>query len=76
MFEWAKNLSANGVVYVENDLRAFANPTRMENIRRATQNLVQKCNPYAHNVKPLGFGSKIFDEVFPAMPVAFPPIKK
>jgi hypothetical protein len=43
-FEWALTLSSKGVVYVENDLRAFANPTRMENIRKATIDLANKMN--------------------------------
>jgi hypothetical protein len=43
-FEWALALSSKGVVYVENDLRAFANPTRMENIRKATVDLANKMN--------------------------------
>ncbi|CAM3730795.1 DUF6671 family protein [Polynucleobacter arcticus] len=43
-FEWASANSSKGVIYVENDLRAFANPTRMENIRQATINLANKMN--------------------------------
>jgi len=43
-FEWALTLSSKGAVYVENDLRAFANPTRMENIRKATMDLANKMN--------------------------------
>ncbi len=43
-FEWASSNSSKGVVYVENDLRAFANPTRMENIRKATIDLAKKMN--------------------------------
>ena len=34
--------SESGKVFLENDLRAFANPTRMENIRTATLNLAEK----------------------------------
>ncbi|QWE31122.1 DUF6671 family protein [Polynucleobacter sp. Adler-ghost] len=43
-FEWACAHSSKGIVYVENDLRAFANPTRMENIRLATLDLANKLN--------------------------------
>jgi hypothetical protein len=43
-FQWASAHSTKGVVYVENDLRAFANPTRMENIRLATIDLANKMN--------------------------------
>lgn len=57
-FEWAKNLSANGMVYVENDLRAFANPTRMENIRKATQNLAQKMQSLCPQCQTPGFWVK------------------
>lgn len=43
-FEWASAHSSKGIVYVENDLRAFANPTRMENIRLAIIDLANKLN--------------------------------
>lgn len=43
-FEWAVAHSSKGIVYIENDLRAFANPTRMENIRLATLDLAKKMN--------------------------------
>jgi hypothetical protein len=38
----AKELSLNGAVFVENDLRAFCNPSRQEIIRNAAKDLVQK----------------------------------
>lgn len=41
-FAWALAESANGRVFVETDLRAHANPTRMDNIRLAAENLVKK----------------------------------
>lgn len=44
--------SESGKVFLENDLRAFANPTRMENIRTATINLAEKMRslcPACHN---------------------------
>ena len=41
-YDWAQNLSKNGNVFVENDLRAHANPTRMANILKATKDLAQK----------------------------------
>jgi hypothetical protein len=34
--------SRNGKVFVENDLRAFCNPTRLKMIEQATEDLVQK----------------------------------
>ena len=42
VFEDARAGSASGKVFIESDLRAHANPTRMENIRRATVNLVDR----------------------------------
>ena len=38
----AKEMSLNGAVFVENDLRAFCNPSRQEIIRNAAKDLVQK----------------------------------
>ncbi len=40
--EWALSLSSAGKVFIETDMRAFANPTRMLTIRRAAAALVQK----------------------------------
>ncbi|MHB8369797.1 MAG: DUF6671 family protein [Leptospirales bacterium] len=42
LFEKALDLSANGRVFLEVDLRAHANPTRMDNIRLATLDLLKK----------------------------------
>ncbi|WP_291934271.1 DUF6671 family protein [Limnohabitans sp.] len=41
-FHLAQAKSANGVVFVENDLRAFCNPTRQKTILKATGDLIQK----------------------------------
>jgi len=41
-FAWGKTESGNGRVFVEFDLRAHAHPERMENIRRAAEDLVVK----------------------------------
>jgi len=57
-FEWAKALSTKGVVYVENDLRAFANPTRMENIRRAAVDLANKMISLCPQCQTPGFWIK------------------
>lgn len=54
-FEWAKSLSSKGIVYVENDLRAFANPTRMENIRKAAIDLANKMNSLCPQCNSPGF---------------------
>jgi len=50
-FEHALNLSASGVVFVELDLRAYANPNRMKIISLAAQDLVSRiasCCPSCH----------------------------
>jgi len=57
-FEWAKSLGTKGVVYVENDLRAFANPTRMENIRMAAIDLASKMNSLCPQCQTPGFWIK------------------
>jgi hypothetical protein len=41
-FIWALAASGNGRIFVETDVRAHANPTRMDNIRLATEDLVNK----------------------------------
>lgn len=41
-FAWAQQLSMDGCVFVETDMRAHANPTRMCNIKAAAQDLVSK----------------------------------
>jgi len=43
-FEWAMSLSKKGNVFIENDLRAHTNPTRMANILKATQDLSRRMN--------------------------------
>ena len=57
-FEWAKALSSTGAVYVENDLRAFANPTRMENIRKATIDLAKKMSSLCPQCQTPGYWVK------------------
>ena len=39
---WALALAANRRAFIETDMRAFANPMRMENIRLATEDLARK----------------------------------
>ena len=41
-FAWALEQSPSGLVFVETDVRAHANPTRQVNIRRAAEDLVMK----------------------------------
>jgi len=55
-FDWAMSLSTNGSVFIENDLRAHANPTRMNNILLATQDLVSKMNTLCPQCACPGYG--------------------
>lgn len=41
-FRWACTSAANGRAFLETDMRAHANPTRMENIRAAAEDLTRK----------------------------------
>ncbi len=42
--DWAISLSPERRAVIETDMRAHANPTRMGNILKATQNLIEKLN--------------------------------
>jgi hypothetical protein len=46
LIEYFFTKSTNGKVFIENDLRAFANPKRMQNIKNATINLAEKLKSY------------------------------
>lgn len=54
-FDWAIGLSKEGKVFVENDLRAHTNPTRMANILKATQDLSRKMNSSCPKCSSPGF---------------------
>jgi len=54
-FEWATSHSKKGNVFVENDLRAHTNPTRMANILKATQDLSRKMNSLCPECESPGF---------------------
>jgi len=54
-FDWATGLSKKGNVFVENDLRAHTNPTRMANILKATQDLSRKMNSLCPECRAPGF---------------------
>ena len=71
-FEWAKALSSTGVVYVENDLRAFANPTRMENIRKATIDLTKKMGSLCPQCKIPGYWVKDIQRGLPCNACGLP----
>jgi hypothetical protein len=55
-FRAAKAKSANGVVVVENDLRAFCNPSRQVIIRQAAEDLVRKLLSACPQCARPGFG--------------------
>ena len=54
-YDWAFALSKNGKVFVENDLRAHTNPTRMANILKATQDLAKKLSSFCPNCESPGY---------------------
>lgn len=54
-FAWARAAAANGRVFVETDLRAHANPTRMDNIRLAAEDLVKKLRSLCPDCGTPGF---------------------
>lgn len=54
-FEYCSKKSHQGTVFLETDMRAFANPTRMENIKKATLDLVQKLKQVCPNCGAPGF---------------------
>ena len=54
-FDWAKGISHEGVVFIENDLRAHANPTRMQTILQATTVLAQQMNSCCPQCGSVGF---------------------
>lgn len=54
-YNWATNISKKGNVFVENDLRAHTNPTRMANILKATQDLAKKMTRLCPECKSPGF---------------------
>jgi hypothetical protein len=54
-------------VYVETDMRAHLNPTRMEVIKRATEKLVQKANSLCPSCQYPGFDAVSLKEGLPCM---------
>ena len=71
-FEWASAHSSKGVVYVENDLRAFANPTRMEHIRQAAIDLANKVNSLCPECKTPGYWIKDIQRGLPCNACGMP----
>lgn len=54
-FTFCESHSASGNVFIETDMRAFANPTRMKNIEKATQNLISKLLSFCPECGAPGF---------------------
>jgi hypothetical protein len=54
-FQWAMQQSTQGIVFIENDLRAFANPTRMQSIKKATEDLCKKLTSLCPSCQAPGF---------------------
>lgn len=54
-FGWAQSKSSMGQVFVENDLRAFCNPTRQNLIKKAAEDLVQKLRSYCPKCHAPGY---------------------
>lgn len=52
---WALAKSVSGKVFLETDMRAFANPTRMQNIKEAAEDLAAKINSCCPQCKTPGF---------------------
>jgi hypothetical protein len=54
-WNWAFNNSPDGKVYLETDMRALYNPTRMKNIVKATSNLLSKIKSHCPQCNLPGF---------------------
>jgi len=55
VFDWALDTSENGSVFIETDMRAHANPTRMNNIRTAAQELANKLSSTCPSCRAPGY---------------------
>lgn len=54
-FNWCLSKSTFGNVFIETDMRAHANPTRMKNIEKATQDLITKLMSFCPVCSAPGF---------------------
>lgn len=61
-----------GVVYVETDMRAMYNPSRMDAIEKATQKLIEKINSCCPECKTPGFGITTVRQGLPCGECGFP----
>lgn len=64
-FYWCLTKSRDGNVFIETDMRAHANPTRMKNIEKATQDLISKLMNFCPECGAPGF---IIKEVIKGLP--------
>ncbi|TBV81069.1 MAG: hypothetical protein EYX74_04600 [Desulfobulbaceae bacterium] len=69
---WALAKSVNGQVFLETDMRALANPTRMQNIKKATIDLVAKLNSGCPGCKTPGFAIVAREPGLPCELCGFP----
>jgi hypothetical protein len=65
-------LSKFGSVWIETDMRAMHNPTRMSVIETATKKLIEKINTPCPNCKSPGFGITKFTDGLPCKLCNFP----
>lgn len=54
-YNWCSTKSQSGQVFIETDMRAHANPTRMKNIEKATQDLISKLMNFCPKCDAPGF---------------------
>jgi len=54
-FAWALDQSENHRAFIETDMRAHANPTRMDNIRLAAEELARKLSSFCPDCGTAGF---------------------
>ena len=64
-FSWCVSRSSSGNVFIETDMRAHGNPTRMKNIEKATQNLIAKLLSFCPQCGAPGF---IIKDVIQGLP--------
>jgi len=55
-FTWAVERSENNTAFIETDMRAHANPTRMDNIRMAAEELAKKLSSTCPECTAPGYG--------------------
>ena len=64
-FDECRNLSDKGAAFVESDLRAYRNPTRMENIGAACEELLARMTRFCPVCESPGFGLERLESGLP-----------